>query len=121
MARRKTVSEQLMDYCRALTACTEDVKWENDLVFSVGGKMFAAFHIPEGRPLSLRVEPDLFTSLVEQPEFVPAPYLAKHDWVNVDEPEALPIEILEELLSDSHRLVSTKLSKKKQRALGLID
>jgi predicted DNA-binding protein (MmcQ/YjbR family) len=30
-----------MELCRSLPGVTEDVKWENDLIFSVGGKMFA--------------------------------------------------------------------------------
>ena len=29
--------DQLRKYCLSLPAVTEDVKWENNLVFSVGG------------------------------------------------------------------------------------
>ena len=32
--------DKLRKYCLSLPAVTEDVKWENNLVFSVGGKMF---------------------------------------------------------------------------------
>jgi predicted DNA-binding protein (MmcQ/YjbR family) len=32
--------EDLRDFCLTLNAATEDIKWGNNLVFSVGGKMF---------------------------------------------------------------------------------
>ena len=34
---------RLLAFCRSLPHVTEDVKWGNDLVFSVGKKMFAGF------------------------------------------------------------------------------
>ena len=52
---------RLYDLCRSLPGATEDVKWDNDLVFSVGGKMFACFSLPEGNPLSFKVDPDAST------------------------------------------------------------
>jgi len=36
-------AKTLQAYCRSLPGATEDIKWGNDLVFSVGGKMFAGF------------------------------------------------------------------------------
>ena len=33
----------LLAYCRSLPRATEDIKWGNDLIFSVGDKMFAGF------------------------------------------------------------------------------
>ena len=38
-ARRPT--DPLVAFCRSLPGATEDIKWEHDLIFSVGGKMFA--------------------------------------------------------------------------------
>lgn len=32
--------EELQDICRELPSVTEDIKWENDLCFCVGSKMF---------------------------------------------------------------------------------
>ena len=110
----------LSDFCRSLAGATEDVKWETNLVFSVGGRMFAIFDLPELRNLSFKVSDDAFDTLTQQPGVIPAPYLAKARWVKLEPAEALPRELVEELLEDAHRLIGAKLSKKKQRELGLL-
>jgi predicted DNA-binding protein (MmcQ/YjbR family) len=98
---------------------TEDVKWGNDLVFSVGGKMFAVFDLPDLDSVGFKVEPTLFPVLTQRAGVVPAPYMAHHSWVKVTPPAALPQPELEELLRESHELVARKLSKKARLALGL--
>ncbi len=110
---------RLLDLCRSLPGATEDVKWDNDLVFSVGGKMFACFALPEGQPLSFKVDPDTFDVLTGQPGIRPAPYLAKHSWVSLENEETLPAEVIEGLLEESHSLVASKLPKKRRVALGI--
>jgi predicted DNA-binding protein (MmcQ/YjbR family) len=112
-------ADPLVEYCRNLPGATEDVKWGNDLVFSVGGKMFAAFGLPDREPIGFKVDPALFPILTERPGVVPAPYLAHHFWVNVKTREALTTEELEELLWESYRLVAGKLSKKMRASLGI--
>ena len=32
--------DAIRQLCRALPHVTEDIKWDDDLVFSIGGKMF---------------------------------------------------------------------------------
>lgn len=111
--------DPLYDFCRSLQGVTEDVKWDNDLVFSVGGKMFACFGLPDGDSFSFKVEPELFDSFVQQDGIRPAPYLAKHSWIALASRETLPEEVLKDLLEASHGLVAAKLSKKARRELGL--
>lgn len=98
---------------------TEDVKWGDNLVFSVGKKMFAVFDLPDVRSCSFKVDPDLFPSLVEQPGIVPAPYLARHSWVFLTNRGVLPPEALEDFLTRAHAIVAAKLPKKTKGALGL--
>ena len=114
-------TEDLQDFCRTLAGTTEDVKWGHHLVFSVGGKMFAIFDLPDNGKIRFKVEPLLFSSLVEQDGIEPSPYLARQHWVFLEDRKALPTETLKDLLSDAHALVAAKLSKKKQRELGLLD
>ena len=109
----------LYEHCRNLPAVTEDVKWDNDLVFSVGKKMFAVFLLPEGDSFSFKVDEDLFHSLVQQPGIEPAPYLARHSWVRVGDPGALPLETVKDFLARSYELVVARLPKKLQRELDL--
>jgi predicted DNA-binding protein (MmcQ/YjbR family) len=111
--------DPLVRFCRSLPGATEDVKWGNDLIFSVGGKMFAGFPLPGGDPIGFKVDPLVFASLVGHNGVVPAPYMARHSWVSVTDRKLLPLETLKDLLADSHRLVAAGLSRKARQALGL--
>lgn len=111
--------DPLVRLCRSLPGSTEDVKWGDDLIFSVGGKMFAGFDLPDLEPLSFKVDPVAFQTLVASPAFAPAPYLARHHWVTVPKRDLVPLAMLEELLGEAHRLVASKLSRKARRALGI--
>lgn len=111
--------DPLVRLCRSLPGATEDVKWGDNLIFSVGGKMFAGFDLPELQPLSFKVDPVAFQTLVVSPAFAPAPYLARHHWVTVADRDLVPIAMLEELITEAHGLVASKLSKKARQALGI--
>ncbi|AXK40859.1 MmcQ/YjbR family DNA-binding protein [Crenobacter cavernae] len=110
----------MAEHAAALPGATADIKWGDNLVFSVGDRMFALFR-PIGAPDSLwcKVDPARFLELTDIPGVRPAPYLARASWICIDSPAALPPETLAELLLDAHRLVAAKLSKKRRQALGL--
>ncbi len=110
--------DPLLDFCRGLPGVTEDVKWGDNLVFSVV-KMFAVFDLPDRQRLSFKVEPLVFDTLTGQDGIIPAPYLARASWVCVTDRGRLPQEALEDFLEESHRLVASKLPKKKRVELGL--
>lgn len=111
--------DPLIRLCRSLPGATEDVKWGDNLIFSVGGKMFAGFDLPELQPLSFKVDPVAFQTLVASPAFVPAPYMARHHWVTVADRDLVPVAMLEELLAEAHALVAAKLPRKARRELGV--
>ena len=112
--------DPLLDFCRSLPGVTEDVKWGHDLIFSVGGKMFAGFQLPDGQPVGFKVDDAVFAGLVGIDGFIPAPYMAKHHWVSVVDRSKVPRKELEKLLAESHRLVAEKLPLKTRKALGLL-
>lgn len=111
--------DRLVRLCRSLPGSTEDVKWGHDLIFSVGGKMFAGFQLPDLQPLAFKVDPVAFQTLVASTAFAPAPYMARHHWVTVADRDLVPLAMLEELLTEAHALVASKLSRKARQALGL--
>lgn len=94
--------------------------WENDLVFKVGGKMFfctGSGDDPDDK-FSFKVADARFLELTDLPGIVPAPYLARAKWIQVDPREGgLPDAELAELVAESHRLVLSKLSKKMQKSI----
>lgn len=115
----RDAEDPLVAFCRALPGATADVKWGADLIFSVGGKMFAGFPLPGGDPVGFKVDPLVFAGLVGHDGVVPAPYMAKHSWVSVTDRSLLPLATLEDLLAESHRLVAAKLPQRTRRTLGL--
>ena len=90
MSARRKATDPLQELCRGLPGVTEDVKWGNNLIFSVGGKMFAGFDLPDGDPIGFKVDPVVFKSLVGKRGIIPAPYMAKHSWVHVTDRSQLP-------------------------------
>lgn len=81
--------EDLQKICGEFKGTTEDIKWEDHLCFNVGGKMFlvtAPDHVPHSA--SFKASDEEFTELSARKGFIPAPYMARHKWVQVDESAA---------------------------------
>ena len=111
--------EWVRKWCMSFPHATEQVQWENDLIFKVGGKMFAgAPLIPAPVFLSFKCTPEDFAELTERPGVIPAPYAARYQWVALQSEEALPAGEVKRLLRKSYDLVFAKLPKKTQRELS---
>jgi predicted DNA-binding protein (MmcQ/YjbR family) len=97
-----------------------DVKWQDDLVYTVGGKMFAvhALRGAHAGSLSFKVEPERFLELTDRDGIEPAPYLARAHWVWLRDPSVLPPHELRTLLQTAYGLIAAKLTKKLRRELG---
>jgi predicted DNA-binding protein (MmcQ/YjbR family) len=116
---------ELTAFCQALPATSHVVQWGGHDVWKVGGKVFvvASFDAEEGPRFSFKVSELSFEILKEQPGLRPAPYLASRGmtWIQHFEAPGLGDEDLKAYLAESHRIVASGLSKKKQRELGLLD
>src|SRR3954468_7303157 len=78
--------ENIRTICTALPAVTEDIKWGNDLVFSVADKMFCVASLDQSpTSASFKVTDEEFEEIAARPGFRPAPYVAKYKWVWVDD------------------------------------
>lgn len=109
----------LRQICRALPGTTEDVKWEQDLCFCVGGKMFAAVNLELPHQLGFKCTPENFAELTEREGIIPAPYLARAMWVQESElGEALERPELAQLLRSAYDLVVAKLPRSKRPGTG---
>lgn len=96
------------------------MKWEDDLVFSVGGTMFCVLCVrgPQAGRMSVKVDDGRFLELTDRPGFAPAPYLARAHWVLVETPARLTDGELAALLRGSYELVRARLPKRTQRELA---
>jgi len=110
--------DRLREVCLSFPGATEQVQWGCDLVFKVGGKMFAVTPLePASVSLSFKASPENFAELTERPNIIPAPYLARAQWVALQTRDALPADELVRLLRESYDLVFAKLPKKTRDAL----
>lgn len=112
--------EAIRTFCLSLPHVTERVQWGNDLLFCIGGKMFAvaALDPKYSTKLSFKCTPEKFAELVESEGIIPAPYVARYHWVALEDLDALSQRELKELLKTAHQLVHSKLPKKVQAGLA---
>jgi predicted DNA-binding protein (MmcQ/YjbR family) len=100
-------------YCMSLPHTTESVQWGNDLVFKIGGKMFAVAVLEPAKVwLSFKCSPEEFAELVERSGIIPAPYMARSNWVALETEDALSVTETRRLIRKSYDLVLEKLPKK---------
>jgi len=108
----------LRQLCLSFPGATEQIQWGDDLLFKVGGKMFAAAPLePAPVCLSFKASPESFAELTERPNIIPAPYLARAQWVALGSRDALTLEELAKLLRESYELIIAKLPKKTREGL----
>ena len=112
-------TEMLRKICSSLRAVTEDVKWGNDLVFSVGDKMFCAASLEPPFSCSFKVPDEEFDEISNRNGFTPAPYMARAKWVMVTDPSKLNKKDWERYLKQSYELIKIKLTKKLREKLGI--
>ena len=106
-------------YCLSLPHTTEIVQWGDDLVFKIGGKMYAvAALVPGDHWLSFKCTPEDFAALTECAGIVPAPYMARAQWVSLETEDALSRAEIKRLVRHAYDLIFAKLPKKTQAALA---
>jgi predicted DNA-binding protein (MmcQ/YjbR family) len=105
--------------CLSFPGAIEQVVWEGDLTFKVGGKMFA-HAVLEVAPvwLSFKCSGEKFAELTERAGVIPAPYLARAQWVALETKEAIAPDELAALLREAYDIVASKLPKKTRETLA---
>lgn len=111
--------EWLQQYCSKLPAVTEDIKWDNDLCFSVGGRMFCVASLEPPFKVSFKVPDDQFDEISQSEGFIPAPYMARAKWVSVIKPAVMDKKSWEHHIMQSYELIKKKLTAKLRRELGI--
>jgi predicted DNA-binding protein (MmcQ/YjbR family) len=113
--------ETVREYCLSFPHATEKVQWGNDLVFKIGGKMFAVIGLDSASDhcMSFKATPERFAELVERKGIVPAPYVARYHWVALERFNVMSEKELKSLLRTAYELVFEKLPKKAKSQLAL--
>jgi predicted DNA-binding protein (MmcQ/YjbR family) len=103
----------------SLPHTTEHIQWEIDLVFKMGGKMFAVVRLEPSRVwMSLKCSEEEFPEITERSGVIPAPYLARAKWIALESEDALPRAEVLRLLRQAYDLVFAKLPKRLQAKLS---
>ncbi len=110
-------------FCKTLNSTTNVIQWGNASVWKVGGKIFAiCSHWGEGdhQKIGFKCSDFSYMVLTEQDDIVPAPYLARAKWVQLESEKAMNDEDIKSYIIEAHKIISAKLTKKKQRELNLL-
>jgi predicted DNA-binding protein (MmcQ/YjbR family) len=109
----------IRELCLGFPHATEQVTWGVDLTFRISGKIFAVTVLEPAKVwLSFKCSPENFAELTERAGIIPAPYLARAQWVALETRDALAKQELAALLRESYELVLAKLPKKTREGLA---
>jgi len=117
--------ESVREVCLSMPGATEQIQWGADLVFKVGGKMFAVMGTqaaaPEGphaNVMSLKTSDDDFDRLTAREGIIPAPYLARAKWIAIERYDVLSGQELDTLVRSAYALVAAKLPTRVRASLA---
>lgn len=109
--------ESVFNYCMSFPAVTAEEKWDEEMCFSVGEKLFCSIHVDGPNKLSFKCTRDHFHALIAQPGIAPMPYLARYHWVQIKHPEKLEWQELQALIQEAYELVVSSLPPEEQDAI----
>lgn len=110
--------EDLRNMALELEATTEDIKWETHVCFNIGGKMYLVTS-PDDVPCSasFKVPDEIVEEILARDGFSKQPYLARYNWVRVDDISRLNIKEWKSLIGQSYQLVLEKLPARFRKTL----
>ena len=112
--------ETFREYCLSKPAATEDAPFGPDnIVFKVGGKMFALAALDEVPPaVNLKCDPDLALELRDRYEQVrPGYHMNKKHWNTVELDGVIPEKEIRKMVDHSYDLVVRSLPKVRREKL----
>jgi predicted DNA-binding protein (MmcQ/YjbR family) len=110
-----TALDSIREYCLSLPAVTENIQWEEVLLFRVSGKIFVMVSLDPAATdrIAFKCDPETFAELLEREGARPAAYVGRFKWIGLRDFNVLPAAELRKLIRASYELVAAKLPKKK--------
>jgi predicted DNA-binding protein (MmcQ/YjbR family) len=122
--------DEFNNYCQSLKSTTNVIQWEGASVWKVGGKIFAiasnwgpdnpAQNSDDFTKISFKCSDLSYQILCELDGIIPAPYLARAKWVQVEKAGAIDDDTIKSYIAEAHAIIAAKLTKKLQKELGLL-
>src|SRR5258707_15516002 len=96
-------AEWLRKLCLSFPGTTEQIQWGYDLLFKVGGKMYAVTPLePAPVGLSFKTSPENFADLTERQNIIRAPSRARAQWSGLQRRRRMTRDEFAGMLAESH-------------------
>ncbi len=114
-------AEEIYTFCKSLPHVEETFPFDDiNLVFKVGGKMFALFPLDKPDLIIVKCDPERAIELRERYMGINAAWhFNKVHWNQMDLTGSVPNELIKELIRHSYDLVVAKLTRKVRELLNL--
>jgi predicted DNA-binding protein (MmcQ/YjbR family) len=109
--------DRIRHFCLSLPEAKENLQWGENLCFKVRGKLFAILDLGAvPQTLMLKCDPERFAELLEREGIIPAPYLGRYKWAQLERLGILRGDELEDLIRQSYNLVAAKTTRRRSRS-----
>ncbi|MDA1101052.1 MAG: MmcQ/YjbR family DNA-binding protein [Proteobacteria bacterium] len=109
-------------YCRTFKAVENVEQWGGASVWKLGGKIFAicsTWGAGSHPKISFKCSDLAFSILREQPGIIPAPYLARAKWVQLEAADAMRDRDIKDYIAAAYVIIMARLTKAQRQELGL--
>jgi predicted DNA-binding protein (MmcQ/YjbR family) len=109
-------------YCGSLKSTTHVEQWGGASVWKVGGKIFAIcsqWGSGSHQRISFKCSDLAYLILCEQDGIVPAPYLARAKWVQIEDPATMGDDDIRSYIETAYTIISGKLTRAQRKSLGI--
>lgn len=109
-------------FCGSLKATSHIEQWGGASVWKIGGKIFALCSRWGSVPhqcVSFKCSDLTFQILCEQDGIVPAPYLARAKWVQIEDPDVMSDDDLLRYIETAYWIVAGKLTRAQRKSLAI--
>jgi predicted DNA-binding protein (MmcQ/YjbR family) len=111
--------ESLRKYCLSFPGASEGLQWGECLLFRVANKIFANVTLADTPPrVWVKCTPGRCAELLEIEGIRRAPYIGKHNWVELKRFDLLADAEMRELIAESYQNICSKLPRRVQAKLG---
>ncbi|OUS05722.1 hypothetical protein A9Q96_11015 [Rhodobacterales bacterium 52_120_T64] len=110
-------------YCKSMKSTTHVVQWGGASVWKIGGKIFAiCSNWGEGdhAKIGFKCSDLAFSVLADMPGIIPAPYLARAKWVQVQSPDGMSDQSIKVHIDAAYDIIAAKLTKAQRATLGIV-
>ena len=109
-------------FCRTFKAVVNVEQWGGASVWKLGGKIFAIcskWGAGSHTKISFKCSDLTYSILREQPGIIPAPYLARAKWVQIETADAMSDQDIKDYIKAAYFMIMGKLTKARRKELGV--